>query len=44
VFVAGVAADLLETRHRPVALASIWGLLVANAGWNLWELARVARG
>ncbi len=44
VFVAGIAADLLETRHRPVALASIWGLLVASAGWNLWELARVARG
>jgi hypothetical protein len=44
VFVAGIAADLLETRHRPIALASIWGLLVANAGWNLWELARVARG
>jgi hypothetical protein len=41
VFVAGVAADLLETRHREIALAAIWGLLVANAGWNLWELARV---
>jgi hypothetical protein len=42
VFVAGVAADLLETRYREIALASIWGLLVANAAWNLWELARVA--
>lgn len=41
VFVAGVAADLLETRHRQVALAAVWGLLVANAAWNLWELARV---
>jgi hypothetical protein len=41
VFVAGVAADLLETRHREIALAAIWGLLVANAGWNLWELARI---
>ena len=41
VFVAGIAADLLETRHREIALAAIWGLLVANAAWNLWELARV---
>jgi hypothetical protein len=44
VFVAGVAADLLETRHRAIALASVWGLLLANAGWNLWELARVGLG
>ncbi len=42
VFVAGIAADLLETRHREIALAAVCGLLVANAGWNLWELARVA--
>lgn len=42
VFVAGIAADLLETRHRQVVLAAVWGLLVANAAWNLWELARVA--
>ena len=42
VFVAGIAADLLETRYREIVLASIWGLLVANAAWNLWELARVA--
>ncbi len=41
VFVAGIAADLLETRHRQVVLAAVWGLLVANAAWNLWELARV---
>ena len=41
VFVAGIAADLLETRYRDIALASIGGLLVANAAWNLWELARV---
>jgi hypothetical protein len=40
VFVAGVAADLVETRYREIALASIWGLLAANAGWSLWELAR----
>jgi hypothetical protein len=41
VFVAGIAADLLETRHRQIALAAILGLLVASAAWNLWELARV---
>jgi len=41
VFVAGIAADLLETRYRQIAMAAILGLLVANAGWNLWELARV---
>jgi hypothetical protein len=42
VFVAGIAADLLETRHRQITLAAILGLLVASAAWNLWELARVA--
>jgi len=41
VFVAGVAADLLESRHRQLALAAILALLVASAAWNLWELARV---
>ena len=41
VFVAGIAADLLETRHRQITLAAILGLLVASAAWNLWELARV---
>jgi hypothetical protein len=44
VFTAGIAADLLETRQRQIALASVWGLLLANAAWNLWELARVGRG
>lgn len=41
VFVSGVAADLLETPHRQIALTAIWSLLVASAAWNLWELARV---
>ena len=41
VFVAGIAADLLETRHRQVVMAAVWGLLVANATWSMWELARV---
>jgi hypothetical protein len=44
VFVAGVAADLLETHQRAAVMACIWGLLLANALWNLMELARVGRG
>jgi hypothetical protein len=42
VFVAGIAADLLETRYHEIAVAAIAGLLVANALWNLWELARIS--
>jgi hypothetical protein len=41
VFVAGIAADLLETRYHEIAVAAISGLLVANAAWNLWELTRI---
>jgi len=43
-FVAGVAADLLETRQRALVQACVWGLLIANALWNLAELAHVGRG
>ena len=43
VFVAGIAADLLETRHRDLVMACLWGLLLANALWNLRELARVGK-
>ncbi len=43
VFVAGIAADLLETRHHDLVLACVWGLLLANALWNLTELARMGR-
>jgi len=43
VFVAGIAADLLETQQRDLILACVWGLLLANALWNLAELARVGR-
>jgi len=43
VFVAGIAADLLETRRRDLVMACVWGLLLANALWNLAELARVER-
>lgn len=44
VFISGMAADLLETRYRALVMACIWGLLAANALWNLTELARVGRG
>ena len=41
VFVAGLAADLLETRSRNLVMACLWGLLGANALWSLIQLARV---
>jgi len=44
VFVAGVFADLLESKHGLIVLASISGLLMASAVWNLLQLARLARG
>jgi hypothetical protein len=43
VFVAGITADLLETRHCELVKACVWGLLLANAFWILAELARVGR-
>jgi len=42
VFIAGITADLLETRSRETVLAVITGLLVANALWNLLGLVRIA--
>ncbi|HEX3322560.1 MAG TPA: hypothetical protein VHR84_17785 [Terriglobales bacterium] len=38
-FVAGVLADLLETRHRTLIGAGTFGLLAASALWNLMQLA-----
>ena len=43
VFVAGIAADLLETKARELSLALIVGLVAANAVWNLIGLARLGR-
>jgi len=40
VFVSGIAADMLESRPRNLVTACVWGLLVVNAGWTIWELAR----
>jgi hypothetical protein len=44
VFVAGVSADLLETRHRSLVMGCIWGVLMAQSIWNLWQLAGIGRG
>jgi hypothetical protein len=44
VFVAGVSADLLDTRHHALVMACVWGLLSAQAIWNVWELARITKG
>jgi len=41
VFVAGIAADLLETKGRDLATALIVGLVAANAAWNVIGLARI---
>jgi hypothetical protein len=43
VFVAGVFADLVETKHGPIVVASLSGLLMASGVWNLLQLARLAR-
>ena len=42
VFVAGVFADLLETRPGPLVMAGLAGLLIAAAVWNMVLLARLA--
>jgi hypothetical protein len=42
-FVAGIAADLLESKHRSLVLACVSSLLAAAALWNLVELARIRR-
>jgi hypothetical protein len=42
VFIAGICADLLETKQRTLVLASIFGLLMAYAAWSVVELVRAA--
>ena len=44
VFVAGIGADLLETKGRELATALIIGLVSANAVWNVIGLAGIAHG
>jgi hypothetical protein len=41
VFVAGISADLFESKYRSLALACVFGLLAAYAVWSLNELLRV---
>jgi len=41
VFVAGICADLAESSQRSLVLACLWGLLSANAVWNVSELFRI---
>lgn len=43
VFVAGVFADLLETRQRGIVIAFVWALLAADTLLNLVELLRIGR-
>jgi len=42
-FVAGVSADLLETRYRNMVSACVGGLLMAYAFWNLTALITAGR-
>jgi hypothetical protein len=44
IFVAGVLADLLETRYRLVVSACIIGMMAAYVVWNLISLAHIPRG
>lgn len=41
VFVAGITADLLETKQRELVMACVWGLLMANCLWNIVQLVRI---
>jgi hypothetical protein len=43
VFVAGIGADLFESRQRHLAMACVFGLLAAYAIWSLGELARIRK-
>src|SRR6266566_1223093 len=43
VFIAGIAADLRETKSQELVTAVLTGLLAANAIWNLVGLTRIAR-
>lgn len=44
IFVSGVLADLMETRHRPLVTACVVGMMLAYALWSLLNLARVPQG
>jgi hypothetical protein len=44
IFVSGVLADLLETRHRSLVSACILGMMAAYVVWSLASLAQVPQG
>jgi hypothetical protein len=42
IFVAGVAADLLESPKKALVFAYLSGLILAHAIWNIWALVQAA--
>ncbi len=44
IFVSGVMADLLETRHRPLVMAGVVGMVAAYIIWSVINLAQVPQG
>ncbi|MGD1077934.1 MAG: hypothetical protein ABR881_06415 [Candidatus Sulfotelmatobacter sp.] len=44
IFVSGVLADLLETRHRPLVMACIVGMMAAYVIWSVVNLVQVPQG
>jgi hypothetical protein len=44
IFVSGVLADLLETRHRALVMACVMGMMAAYVAWSLINLAQVPQG
>ncbi len=44
IFVSGILADLMETPHRQLVTASIWGLIAADILWTTLKLAQVSKG
>jgi hypothetical protein len=44
IFVAGVSADLMETRARLLVTACVWGMVGAYALGSVMALARVGQG
>jgi hypothetical protein len=43
VFIAGIVADLLETKASEIVTAIVVGLVCANAFWDLAALVRIGR-
>ena len=44
IFVAGVAADLMETPQSQLVKATVWALIAADILWTLLELSQVPTG